>query len=208
MDGDLTVGAVILAAGASRRYGSPKQLVVVDGQTLLEHAIGTAATAGLSPVAAVVPIWLSRPAALDDRRLHWVRNPFPERGLSLSLRLGIEAIADEVAAVVILLGDQPRVPAEVVAALLDARGPRPVVATEAGGVLAPPVLVERTHFDLVDDLHGDVGLRPLLRDTKLVTSVPVAEHARDVNTPADLERLGGARIGHMFDSGPDSTDDR
>ncbi|HTI30374.1 MAG TPA: NTP transferase domain-containing protein, partial [Methylomirabilota bacterium] len=80
MSDDRSVGAVILAAGSSRRYGSPKQLVVVDGMTLLEHAIETAAVAGLQPVAAVVPVWLSRPARYDDERLRWIRNAFPERG--------------------------------------------------------------------------------------------------------------------------------
>jgi Uncharacterized MobA-related protein len=84
MSGDRPVGAVILAAGASRRYGSPKQLVVVDGRTLLEHAIAAAMAAGLAPVAAVVPVWLSRPARLNDNRLRWIRNPFPERGMSRS----------------------------------------------------------------------------------------------------------------------------
>jgi molybdenum cofactor cytidylyltransferase len=209
MKPDRPVGAVILAAGASRRYGSPKQLVVLDGLTLLEHALQAAATAGLEPVAAVVPVWLSRPASLDDSSLRWIRNPFPERGMSLSLRLGLEAIAAEVAAVVILLGDQPRVPSALVAALLAARGPRPVSAAEADGVLAPPVLVERSHFHLVDDLRGDFGLRVLLRDhPELVTTVAVPAHAADVDTPADLEPMHGGRIGHMFDSGHDAADER
>jgi len=61
MDEERPVAAVILAAGESRRYGSPKQLAVVDGRTLLEHAIDAAASAGASPVIAVVPVWLTRP---------------------------------------------------------------------------------------------------------------------------------------------------
>jgi molybdenum cofactor cytidylyltransferase len=194
MDGDRSVGAVVLAAGTSRRYGSPKQLVVVDGRTLLEHAIGSAFAAGLEPVVAVVPVWLSRPASLGDPRLHWIRNPFSERGLSLSLRLGIEAIAGEVSAVVVLLGDQPRTPPATISAVLAARGDRPLVAAEAEGVLAPPVLVERTHYHLFDGLVGDIGLREILRKgPDLVTSVPVARHAPDVDTPADLDPAGNER---------------
>lgn len=193
MDGDRSVGAIVLAAGASRRYGSPKQLVVFDGRTLLEHAIASAFAAGLEPVVAVVPVWLSRPASLGDPRLHWIRNAFPERGLSLSLRLGIDAIAGEVSAVVILLGDQPHV-AATITAVVDARGDRPLVAAEAEGVLAPPVLVERTHLHLFDGLVGDIGLREILRQrSDLVTSVPVTGHAPDVDTPADLDLAGGGR---------------
>ena len=186
------VGAVILAAGASRRYGSPKQLVVVDGQTLLEHAIEAAAVGGLAPVVAVVPVWLSRPARVDDERLRWIRNPFPERGLSLSLRLGFDGLGDQAEAAVILLGDQPRLPPATLAAILAARGERPVVASEHGGILAPPILVERSHFDLVQELSGDTGLRQILLDhPELVRSIEVAGRPPDIDTPRDLDRLVG-----------------
>ncbi|HLE88622.1 MAG TPA: nucleotidyltransferase family protein [Candidatus Limnocylindria bacterium] len=191
MSEDHRVAAVILAAGASRRYGSPKQLVVVDGRTLLEHAIDTAMEVGLAPVVAVVPVWLSRPARLDDDRLLWIRNPFPERGLSLSLRLAFGSLGDEATAALILLGDQPRVPATTIAALLAARGQRPIVASQADGVLAPPLVIERSHFSLVDGLTGDVGLRQLLHaNPELVRPVEVAMHPPDVDTPDDLGRIG------------------
>jgi len=190
MNGDRPVGAVILAAGASRRYGSPKQLAVVDGRTLLEHAIESAMAADLTPVAAVVPVWLSRPARLDQAWLRWVRNPFPERGMGLSLRLGLEALGDEVSAAVILLGDQPVMPATTIGAVLRARGDRPIVAALAGGVMAPPVLLERTHFDLADGLTRDVGLREVLRaNPDLVTTARVTSHAPDIDLPDDLDRL-------------------
>lgn len=191
MDEERPVAAVILAAGESRRFGSPKQLAVVDGRTLLEHAIDAAATAGASPVVAVVPIWLSRPERLDDTWLRWIRNRFPERGMSLSIQLGFEAIGDDASAALILLGDQPRVSPDTLAAVLAARGERPLVAPIADGVPAPPILVERSHFHLVEELTGDVGLREILRtNPELVRLVPVAEHAPDIDTPEDLARLG------------------
>jgi len=192
MSGDHPVGAVILAAGASRRYGSPKQLVVVDGRTLLEHAIDAALIAGLAPVVAVVPVWLSQPALLDGERVHWLRNPFPERGMSLSLRLGFQALGEHAEAALILLGDQPGVTQTTIAAILAARGDRPVVATESEGVLAPPILIEGSHFHLVAGLTGDIGLRDLLRaDPDLVRSVAVAAHPPDLDTPEDLGRILG-----------------
>jgi molybdenum cofactor cytidylyltransferase len=190
MNGGDRVGAVILAAGASRRFGSPKQLVVVDGRTLVEHVVDGALEGGLAPVVAVVPVWLTRPARLDDPRLRWIRNPFPERGLSLSLRLGFDALGEEADAAVILLGDQPGVPPESIGALLAARGDRPVVASVADGILAPPILVERSHFELVRGLSGDVGLREiLLAEPDLVVAVPVSAHPPDLDTPDDLARL-------------------
>lgn len=192
MNGDGPVGAVILAAGMSRRFGSPKQLGLVDGRTLLEHAVDGALEGGLDPVMAVVPSWLIRPASLDRDSVRWVRNPFPERGLSLSLRLGIGALPEEVTAAVILLGDQPRVPGTTIRALLAARGERPVVVSEARGVLAPPLLVERTHFAIAGELRGDTGLRAwLAANPNHVRSVPVAGHPPDVDVPEDLGRLAG-----------------
>lgn len=183
---------MVLAAGASRRYGSPKQLVVVDGRTLLEHVIGSATAAGLEPVIVVVPVWLSPPAGLDLAHVRWIRNPFPERGMSLSLRLGLAAVDSAVPAALILLGDQPGIAPHTIAAVVNARGDRPLVAASAEGVLAPPVLIERTHFHLVDELTGDVGLRDLLRENPdLVSGVPVAAHAVDLDSPADLGRSGG-----------------
>ena len=190
MSEDRRVGAVILAAGASRRYGSPKQLAVVDDRTLLEHAIDVAVAAGLSPVVAVVPVWLSRPARLDAEWMRWVRNPFPERGMSLSLRLGFVALGDDVAATMILLGDQPRIPGTTIAAVLAGRGERPVVACTADGIVAPPILIERSHFQLVDGLTGDIGLREILRANRdLVRTVSVPAHPPDLDTPEDLGHI-------------------
>ncbi len=188
MDG-ADIGSVILAAGASRRFGSPKQLAMVDGRTLLEHAIDAAGAANLAPIAVVVPVWLSRPARYDDPRLRWLRNPFPERGLSSSLRLGLDAIRDEVGAAVILLGDQLVDPA-LMAEIIAARGTKPLVATAAGGVLAPPLLIAHSHFALVDGLSGDIGLREILRDNPaLVHPVNVDAHPLDVDTATDLAHL-------------------
>ncbi|HEY8771778.1 MAG TPA: nucleotidyltransferase family protein [Candidatus Limnocylindria bacterium] len=191
MQENRSVGAVILAAGASRRYGSPKQLVMIDGRTMLEHVIGAALTAELDPVVVVAPVWLPPPAGIDPR-VRWIRNAFPERGMSLSLRLGLRAIAPDVSASLILLGDQPGISPSTIAAVLGARSDRPVVGAFADGVLAPPILIERTHFHLADDLAGEIGLRELLRrDPDLVTSVPVPAHAPDLDTPDDLGRTTG-----------------
>jgi CTP:molybdopterin cytidylyltransferase MocA len=81
-------------------------------------------------------------------------------------------------------------PQATISAVLAARGERPVVAAEAGGILAPPVLIESTHFHLVEGLSGDIGLRQLLRDNPdLVTNVPVAAHPPDVDSPGDLRSV-------------------
>jgi CTP:molybdopterin cytidylyltransferase MocA len=183
------VAAVVLAAGESRRFGGRKQLARLEGRTLLEHVLLRADAAGLRPIIAVVPVWLTRPARASGD-LVWVRNSSPERGLSYSLRLGLAAVPERIGAAIILLGDQPTVTTEAIGALLSARGRRPIIAGSADGILAPPLLIERSRFDVAQELRGDIGLRELLTaHPEWVTTVDVATHAPDVDTPDDLARL-------------------
>lgn len=190
MEGQQPVAAVVLAAGESRRFGGAKQLAELDGRTLLEHVLALADAAGLAPIVAVVPVWLTRPRTLDDERLRWVRNPHPERGMSYSLRLGFEALGAGTAAAVIMLGDQPTVPPTAIAALLAARGEKPIVATMAAGRMAPPVLIERSHFAVVRQASGDIGLRDVLNDhPEWVAAVEISAPIADVDTVDDLRAL-------------------
>jgi CTP:molybdopterin cytidylyltransferase MocA len=190
MEAEPPVAAVVLAAGESRRFGGPKQLATLGDRALLEHVLERAQRAGLAPIVAVVPVWLTRPASMDDEALRWVRNPHPERGMSHSLRLGFAALPPETSAALILLGDQPTVPVDLLTAIVAARGQRPIVATRAGGQTGPPILVERSHFSIVESPQGDVGLRELLRDhPEWVLAIELAAHPADVDTPGDLERL-------------------
>ena len=186
MERQQQVAAVILAAGESRRFGSPKQLARLGERTLLEHVLDLARGADLDPIIAVVPAWLHD----RDPGVNWVVNDEPKWGMSHSLRLGIAAVPDEVSAALILLGDQPTLSAGAIAALLAARGDRPIVATSAAGRLGAPVLLDRSHFDVVEQPRGDIGLREILAArAELVRPVEVREPVPDVDTPADLRAL-------------------
>jgi molybdenum cofactor cytidylyltransferase len=190
MEGPLRIGAVILAAGESRRFGGPKQLALLDGRSLLEHVVQRALSAELNPVVTVVPLWLKRPTNLADPALRWIHNPNPERGLSHSLRMGFQALPEEVEAAVILLGDQPIVPLTDLQRLIGARGRQPIIGLRAEGRIGPPLLVERSHFMIVEEAHGDIGLREILRlHPEWVAGVEVEAHTPDVDTPDDLADL-------------------
>jgi CTP:molybdopterin cytidylyltransferase MocA len=183
-----TVAAVVLAAGESRRFGSPKQLALLGERTLLEHVLSVALDSGLAPVLAVVPDWLPLPATTTNR-VTFIRNPHQELGMSHSLKLGFAALPETVDAAVVLLADQPDLPAAVIGQLLSARGERPIVASWREGHPSPPALVEREAFALVESASGDSGLRDMLiAHPELVARVELPEIA-DVDTVEDLSRL-------------------
>ena len=180
----VTIAAVILAAGASSRFGSPKGGARIGSRTLVQIAVDTATAAGLSPVIVVAPSSVSVPETAIT-----VRNDAPGAGMSRSLLLGIRAVPSDAEASTVMLVDQPTVTVDHLRALDEWRGGTPVVATRSDGVLGPPVLLERDAFGLVDDLKGDRGLRDLLRsDPSVVTPV---DHAAipDIDSPDDLVRV-------------------
>ncbi len=181
----METAAVILAAGTSTRFGSAKQLAPFGAGTVLEAVVGLASGAGLRPIVVVLPSAVPPPVGVTA-----VVNDEPGEGMSRSLRLGLAAVPEEATAALILLGDQPTVSPAVVSQLLQARGERPIVAARAAGLLGPPVLLERSAFGMAAATTGDQGLRDLIRGNRhLVTPVEVGEHAPDVDTPADLERM-------------------
>ena len=182
----MRIAALILAAGASRRFGSPKQLARIGDRTMLATVIDVARRAGLAPILAVVPPGIGVAPDVVP-----VANDQPSAGMSRSLRMGLAAIPADVEAAVILLGDQPTLPVETIRALLGAaRSDRPVTAVRAEGRIGPPILIRRDAFGLAQEAIGDEGLRSILTDhPELVTAVELQAHLPDVDTPADLERL-------------------
>ena len=205
VDPSRLVTAVVLAAGAGSRFGGRKLLAPLEGQPILQHVLDQLAASGLDDVVVV----LGSDAAEIERSIDWhserlVRNPDPERGVSSSLQVGIGALDASVDAALIVLGDQPRLPARAVRALLEAPADdgRPIVVPIYGGDAGRnPVMLGRTAFGLVDAAVGDRGLGPLLAEhPELVRELPIAVEGGnpDVDTPADhvalLEAAWAARV--------------
>ena len=205
------VSAVILAAGMGTRFGGGKVRAPLDGRPLLAHVLAAVREAGIRRVVLV----LGRDAGADLDAVQAVEpaalagvtvavNPAPERGLSTSLRLGfgVASAAPAPDGVLFLLGDQPRVRAAVLRALLDA-------AASAGAVaVAPryeedaapnPVMLLPAGWPLVAALDGDRGLGSLLAgESARVIRVPVPGANPDIDTRADLAAL--AARGHAADA--------
>ncbi len=185
----MRVGGLVLAAGEGSRFGGTKQLAPLDGRPLLEHAL--AAVAGLSPRVVVLGHEADAiRAAIDPQGADVVVCEGWREGQSASLRCGVRALGD-VDAVVVVLGDQPKITAAAVAAVAAAaHDGAPAARASYGGRPGHPVLLGRELLARVGELRGDVGFRDLLRGAH-VREVEVGGLADpiDIDTREELARL-------------------
>jgi CTP:molybdopterin cytidylyltransferase MocA len=183
---------LLLAAGGSRRYGSPKLVARLDGESLLRRAAHVAlgcGSAGCTVVLGANAIRLERelrglPVGMVINR-HW------RRGLSSSLRAGLAALPATAPAVLVMLADQAALKPQDLERLIAAwcRQPRMIVAARAGDMLGPPAIFPRQAFRELRRLHGDAGAKALLRNpSRRVIEIGIDNAAYDVDRPEDLDR--------------------
>ncbi len=183
---------VLLAAGGSRRFGSPKQLARIGREAMIRRAARIALAGEPAGCVVVLGAHAARVRTeLSGLPVDVVVNRKWRQGLSGSLAAGIAALPRTARAALVFLADQARIgPADLalLAAAWRAR-PRAIVATLAGGVLGPPAVLPRSLFRDATRLHGDFGARDLLRDpARAVVAVELPHAALDVDRPAHLRR--------------------
>lgn len=185
----MKTAAVILAAGAARRFGRPKQLLEIRGETLVSRACRIAAEAGCRPVIAVLGAYADdiRKRGLPPGVTETINERWAE-GMGTSLARGIAEAAREGAdAALVLLADQPDVePAtlEAMTALL-ADPAVSIVWCRQGGTPGPPVLFAARHFPELMQLHGDEGGRSLIRrHPAAVATLDLPGPRRDIDDEA------------------------
>jgi molybdenum cofactor cytidylyltransferase len=188
------VGAVVLAAGFSRRMGANKLLAEVEGAPMVVRSVDAVLASRARPAVVVIGHEAGRVRqALAGRELVFVHNADYAAGLSTSLRAGIAALGGEVDGAVICLADMPWVRAAHIDALLDAFS-----ASGASAICVPtferkrgnPVLWPARCFAEIAMLTGDAGARTLLErhaDSVCHVEVPDPGVTRDVDTPRELE---------------------
>jgi len=185
----VSTGAVVLAAGASARLGRPKQLVTVQGETLVHRAARLALEAGCNPVVVVegaVPL----APALADLPADVVRCAEWARGPGATLKRGVAHVQGMVEGVLVLLVDQPGVEVDDLRRLLLAPGA--VAAAHYDGVLGVPARFSTTRFAALASLPDERGAGPWLQaHAGEVTAVPMPNASRDVDTPDDVAALKG-----------------
>ena len=189
---------LLLAAGAARRYGSPKQLARVGGESMLRRMARVALASRPAGCLVVLGASASRlRRELRDLPVSIAVNRRWRQGLSGSIAKGIAALPSSARAVLILLADQAEIgPADLeLLAAAWRKSPRSIVAARADGVLGPPAILPRRLFRALRGLHGDQGARELLRDpARHVIGFDLPGAASDVDRPADLARINRATV--------------
>lgn len=161
------VAALILAAGQSRRMGlSNKLLENVDGMPMVTRAVEVALASSAEPVVVVTGYEREKVfTALECSRVEFCHNPDYASGLSTSLSKGLAALPTDIEAVLVCLGDMPRVEATHLDRLIAAFDPiegRSICVPTHNGKRGNPVLFAERYFSEMKDVRGDVGARHLI----------------------------------------------
>ena len=189
-------GIIILAAGESKRMGSPKQLLSFDGSTLLARVAKTACESMTHPVIAVLGAHAEkiRPT-LNIPGITVVNNEDWQEGMASSIRKGLSSMMElypQVDGILILVCDQPYLNPDLIKVLIDAQRDAglPAAAASYSGKLGTPALFHKSLFSVLMLLSGDTGARKMLeRMRENVVKVDFEMGDVDIDTQADYERL-------------------
>jgi molybdenum cofactor cytidylyltransferase len=189
------VSAIVLAAGMSRRMGSPKQLLRLDDKPLLEHTLESVRKSRVSEIILVLGFAADEvKEQISLAQLKAIENPGYEGGMGTSLRTGLAAIDPNARAALIVLADQPFVQPETLDTLVEYHSTTSaqIVIPTFNGFRGNPVLLDRAVFPELRGLSGDVGCRAIFGShTEGIHKVPVNDPGilLDVDSREDLERF-------------------
>lgn len=194
----MSVAAVVLAAGESRRMGRAKLLLPWGSGTVLGSVVASLLDAGAEPVVVVLGAGADAVQAalrpwVGDGRVQSVRNANFAQGMLSSVQTGLAAVPAACTALLLMLGDHPAVPAAVSSALLAAHAAQPdaIVVPVHGGRRGHPVLFPASLWPEIAALGQGDDLRSIQRrhPQRLVhLAVDTPAILIDLDTPDDYAR--------------------
>ena len=183
------VEILLLAAGPSKRMGTPKQSLPYRDTSLLRHLAREALEADAQGVTVVSGAWADHVRyELANVPARIVHNEDWEKGMASSLRRGIRSLPPQTHACLVMLCDQPLVNRFSLNRLIEAyrSSSYTVVASEYSGIAGVPALYDRSLFPQLQTLTGDQGARHILRSTNTpMMLLPLPEAAVDLDTPEE-----------------------
>jgi molybdenum cofactor cytidylyltransferase len=190
------IGLIILAAGASRRMGTPKQLLRYGGISLLRHTVNVALKSPCTPVIVVLGAYCEQiQPEVADLPIHSVQNPDWEQGMGTSIRAGVKALnrtSPNAVGVVVTVCDQPCLSVAAIAQLVDAYhlSNQPIVASEYADTVGVPALFDLVLSEELIALKGTEGAKQVIqRYGQEVFRISWPEGAIDLDTPEDYTKL-------------------
>lgn len=189
------ISGLILGAGASQRFGEPKQLLPFAGSTLLGWIVAQTQRATRLDETIVV---LGRSAdeirtRVDLGNAKVVENPVFAEGCASSYRAGIAALDSRAEAMMIILGDQPGITPEIIDCLAEEwrQSNAPIALCSYEGRKGHPMIFARLLFDQLETLHGDKAAWKLVdMNASSVLAVEMElPFPQDINTREDFERM-------------------
>jgi molybdenum cofactor cytidylyltransferase len=189
------VSAVVLAAGMSRRMGTPKQLLRIDGKTILEHTLENVSASKVSEIVLVLGHAAeSVEKEISRDRIRVARNLDYQQGMGTSLRTGLAALNADTSAALIVLADQPFVRPDTLNQLITCHQKlKPqIIIPLYKGFRGNPVLLDRSVFPELKELSGDVGCRAIFGShTENICKLPVEDMGilLDIDSPEEYQKL-------------------
>jgi molybdenum cofactor cytidylyltransferase len=188
-----TCGAIVLAAGEARRFGSPKLLMPFGDSTVLGSVITALATAGVAPIVVVAGAGAAAiEVSVKEGPAEVIRNPDPSRGMISSIRVGVAALPKRLNRFLVALGDQPRIRAEDVSGLLSEhrRSGKGIALPTYKAKRGHPVLFHSSYRQAILALTDDQTLRDLIHahaDDCLEVAYDSDAYVRDIDTQEQYE---------------------
>jgi molybdenum cofactor cytidylyltransferase len=191
---DNMTGLIVLAAGSSNRFGSPKQNLNYKGKTLLQTAIETALASVCEPVIVILGAnaGVIRPT-IESSNIIIVQNLDWEEGMASSIRSGIkelQIINPDAESVILMLCDQPFVDTYLLNMLIMIKSKVGIAVCSYNKIVGPPVLFDAIYFEELLLLKGNEGAKKLIeKHSHSITKIPFPAGGIDIDTIEDYQQI-------------------
>jgi len=191
---NVSINAIILAAGESRRMGQPKLLMPFGEATVIDTVIGEIIRSGVNDIIIVLGSEKDRIRnQVKDYPLIIVENPEYHDGMLSSIQCGLRALPDNTDAILVLLGDQPMIPASVINDVINAyrQTKKGIIIAVHNGKRGHPILFDKKYKQEVEQFNSDQSLHDLTRrnpEDILEIEVGTPVILRDIDTIEDYNK--------------------